>query len=224
MMRRVCALAFLITITAAATAAAQVRIEASLLGGYTWTTGVSGKDFTAGNGQVYNGARSTDSGSFGFQVGVSEGHGEYGFLYRRQMGQFQVTGSTTTTVGDMATDNYHGYLSYYFGDPDGKLHFYVSGGAGMTHFADVAFVPVGGGSVTIGGRSMFSATFGSGLRFMANDMIGFRLGVQWTPIYITDDPDRMWCDPYWGCYLVGNPQYVQQVDVLAGVTFRFGGK
>lgn len=225
MMRRVSAIAFLITIACAASAAAQARIEVSVLGGYTWAEGVTGKDFTAGNGNIYNGASSTNSGSFGFMIGLSEGHGEYGFLYRRQLGQFQVTGPTTTTIlGNMATDNYHGYFTYYFGNPDGKVQFYVTAGAGMTHFGKVNVTAAGGGSATLVGRSEFSPTFGGGVRFLFSESLGFRFGVQYTPVYITDDPNNMWCDPTWGCYLVGNPQYASQADALAAVTFRFGGK
>jgi hypothetical protein len=224
MMRRVVAWAFLINLVVAGTAAAQLKFEASVFGGYTWAEGVKGKDFLADNGQIYNGASSSNSGSFGLSFGVAEGHGEYGFLYRRQFGQFQVSGTTTTKIGDMATDNYHGYLTYYLGDPKGKVHFYLSGGVGMTHFAAVTFVSTAGSTVTLAGRSEFSPTFGAGVRVMANGHLGFRAGVQWTPIYLTVDQDSMWCDPYYGCYLQGNPQYANQVDFLGGVTFRFGGK
>jgi hypothetical protein len=30
-----------------------------------------------------------------------------------------------------------------------------------------------------------------------------------------------WCDPYWGCYLVGNSQYSNQFQFTGGVTVRF---
>jgi hypothetical protein len=218
-------MAFLVNLAVAGTAAAQLKFEASVLGGYAWAEGVKGKDFFADNGQVYNSASSTNSGSFGVSFGVAAGHGEYGFLYRRQFGQFQVKGPTTTTIiGDMATDNYHGYLTYYLGDPDGKLHYYLTVGGGMTHYAPVTFTATAGNTVTLVGRSEFSPTFGTGIRFMASNHIGFRAGVQWTPTYLTVDQDRLSCDPYYGCYLQGNPQYANQVELLAGVTFRFGGK
>ena len=29
------------------------------------------------------------------------------------------------------------------------------------------------------------------------------------------------CDPFWGCYVVGNAQYSNQFDVSGGIMFRF---
>ena len=31
----------------------------------------------------------------------------------------------------------------------------------------------------------------------------------------------MWCDPYWGCYTVGDAQYSNQWELSGGVTLRF---
>ena len=215
-------LVFLFALISGPSVVAQgTHIVVTGIGGYTFAEGAKGKDFHAGNGQIYNRADPADSGHFGFSVGVAEGHGEYGFLYRYNPSQLQVSGSATTTIGDMAISNYHGYLSYYFGDPDGRMHYYVTAGAGASHFSKVTFTPAGGSATSIGGRTEFSATFGAGIRAMLSDRFGLRFGVQFTPIYLTADPGTQWCDPYWGCYLVGNNQYANQVDVTAGVTFRF---
>jgi hypothetical protein len=220
MIKRVVAFAFCLSLIAATSASAQVHFLASVLGGYTWADGLTGNDYIAPNGNTYNGVSATNSGMFGASFGVAEGHGEYGFLYRRQFAQFKATGSVTTVVGDMPIDTYHGYFAYNFGDPDGKMNYYVSAGAGLTHFAPVTFTPAGGGSVTISGRSEFSTTFGAGIRFMATDHIGFRLGVQWTPTYIKTEPSNIWCSPEFGC-LFGD-QFTNQVDLMGGVVFRFG--
>jgi hypothetical protein len=50
---------------------------------------------------------------------------------------------------------------------------------------------------------------------------GVRFGVQWTPTYIKTDAEGWWCDPYWGCYLTGDPQYSNQLQFHGGVTARF---
>ncbi|MET0213234.1 MAG: hypothetical protein ABW292_09540 [Vicinamibacterales bacterium] len=39
--------------------------------------------------------------------------------------------------------------------------------------------------------------------------------------YIKSDAAGWWCDPYWGCYLVGDPQYSNQFGFTGGVTIRF---
>ena len=47
------------------------------------------------------------------------------------------------------------------------------------------------------------------------------IGLRWTPTYIKSDAEGYWCDPYWGCYVVGDAQYATQFDINGGVTFRF---
>ena len=59
------------------------------------------------------------------------------------------------------------------------------------------------------------------MKLYGTSKIGGRIGARWTPTYIKSDADGYWCDPYWGCYLVGNAQYSNQFDINGGVTFRF---
>jgi len=40
-------------------------------------------------------------------------------------------------------------------------------------------------------------------------------------ICLACDSEGWWCDPYWSCYVVGNPQYSNQFQFNGGVTFRF---
>ena len=51
--------------------------------------------------------------------------------------------------------------------------------------------------------------------------VGGRVGVRWTPTYIKSDAAGYWCDPYWGCYVVGDAQYSNQFDINGGITLRF---
>ena len=48
-----------------------------------------------------------------------------------------------------------------------------------------------------------------------------RVGIQWTPTYIKTDSAGWWCDPYWGCYVVGDAQYANQFQFNGGLTLRF---
>ena len=70
MVKRVVTISLLCLVAAAASAEAQVRFLASVFGGYTWSEGVTGKDFHAGNGQIYNQADPTSSGSFGLSLSM----------------------------------------------------------------------------------------------------------------------------------------------------------
>ena len=73
----------------------------------------------------------------------------------------------------------------------------------------------------IGGSSRFSSTWGGGLKFQSSEKVGFRLEGRWTPTFIKADAIGWWCDPFWGCYVVSNAQYSNQLDLAGGVSVRF---
>ena len=50
------------------------------------------------------------------------------------------------------------------------------------------------------------------MKFYGTSKVGARVGVPWTPTYIKSEAAGYWCDPYWGCYLVGNAQYSNQFE------------
>ena len=210
------------TIGSAPIAAQGVSFVVSGFGGYSGNEGIKGKGFLAANGETYDTLTPGNGGHYGFTFGVTEGHGEYGFMFRRQMSSLTASGTATTLIGDMPITSYHGYLAYYFGDPDNRFHPYVSAGVGATNFGRVDFTMATGGDASIAGRTEFSATFGAGLRTWFNRSFGMRFGVQWTPIYLTEKPDAVWCDDN-SCHAWGYPQYSNQVEASIGVLFRFGG-
>jgi hypothetical protein len=76
-------------------------------------------------------------------------------------------------------------------------------------------------SGTIDGETQFSTTWGAGVKFLANGRFGGRFHVRLTPTYIKTDSVGWWCDPYWGCYLVGDAQYSNQFEFAGGITARF---
>jgi hypothetical protein len=144
-------------------------------------------------------------------------------MYRRQMTKMEISGTNTKTVGDWNIDNYHGYFAYYFGDPEARINPYFLGGFGATNFSSVQFTTVGGAQLSTVGGTQFSSVWGAGIRINANEHFGFKAGMNWTPVYIKSDPTGWWCDPYWGCYVVGNAQYANQFEIFGAVTFKFGG-
>ncbi len=50
---------------------------------------------------------------------------------------------------------------------------------------------------------------------------GLRLEARWTPTYIKSDPEGYWCDPYWGCYIVGDAEFSNQYELSGGIILRF---
>jgi hypothetical protein len=85
----------------------------------------------------------------------------------------------------------------------------------------VDFVTVGGESRKTTGETQFSTTWGVGVKFLPSPHVGVKVGASFTPTYIKSDPGGWWCDPYWGCYLTGSPQYSNQLSLNGGVVFRF---
>jgi hypothetical protein len=210
----------LATLVSAAPAFAQ-RVEVSGLVGWTFSDGVDGQAVTTAEG-IYDRVDPKDSFKWGFLAGVLVSpNAEVGFQFGQQMTQLEASGTNTREIGDMSINTYHGYFAYNFGEVDAVVRPYVMGGMGATNFSSIDYTRITGESGTIGGETQFSTTWGAGVKVFASPNVGARFGVQWTPTYIKSDPGGWWCDPWWGCYLVGNAQYANQWDLGGGITFRF---
>lgn len=220
--RVLAAMAVAACITATPALAQDKKVEASVLVGWTFSDGVSGSSILAGDGNVYDRIDPKDSFKWGFDVGVHASENvQVGFLFGQQLSKLTVGGQTTKDIGDMTINTYHGYLAYNFGEHDSHARPYAMVGLGATNFGNVNFTTPGGISGTTGSETQFSTTWGAGVKFFASPNVGARVGVQWTPTYIKSDAAGWWCDPYWGCYVVGNAQYSNQWDFSGGLTFRF---
>ena len=218
------ALVFAVIVLAASSAAwAQApKVEVSALFGYSLADGVSGDPFRAGNGQTYDRVDPKDSMNFTLSGGFFVGpNAEVGFMWRRSPSTLEISGTTTTELGDINIDGYHGFFAYNFGDSEAKVRPYVLGGLGATHYGSTSFTKTGGATATIGSNTQFSTTWGAGVKIYPAPKVGFQAGIQWTPTYIKSDAAGWWCDPWWGCYVIGDAQYSNQFEFAAGVTFRF---
>jgi hypothetical protein len=200
---------------------AQGRVEVSGFVGFSIADGVDGNAVLAGNGNIYDTIEPDDSAVYGFTVGVLVGEGaELGFRWAQQPTSLLISGTTETNVGDMSINSYHGYFAYNFGEADAKVRPFVLIGLGATNFGSVT-VNTGLRDFTTNGETQFSTTWAGGVKIFPAQKVGVRLASEWTPTYIKTDTAGWWCDPYWGCYLVGNAQYSNSVQFNGGVTFRF---
>ena len=201
--------------------AQQPKVEFTGLIGYTLADGVSGDPRVTPTG-TYDRLDPKDSMNFGFSVGFFvTPSAEIGFLWRRQATTAEVSGTNTVELGDWNIDGYHGYGAYYFGDPESKARPYIMGGLGATNFGGVSYKRGDGTTATFEGNTQFSTTWGAGLKVNASPNVGVKFGIQWTPTYIKSDAEGWWCDPWWGCYVVGDAQYSNQFEFVGGITFRF---
>jgi len=207
----------------AAPALAQPKLDVSAYYGWTFSDGVSGATIVAGDGHAYDRIDPKDSSSIGFSAGVllgDEGKGEVGFMYGRQFSNLVLGGTTDRELGSWGINNYHGYFGYNFAERDAKMVPFFYGGLGATNFSSLT-VNIAGVSHDVAGSTKFSTTWGGGVKYFVNPKVGIRVAGSWTPTYVKSDPGGWWCDPYWGCYLVGNAQYANQLTLSGGVALRF---
>jgi opacity protein-like surface antigen len=206
-----------------APAAAQ-RVEISGIFGWSLSDGVKTPDeipILAPDGNLYNEVDLKDSFSWGFSVGViTSEQVEVGFLYNQQMSELLVKGpgaGAERVLADSNVNNYHGYVGFNFFDADATVRPYIMIGFGATSYPGFTS-PAG---LDVGGITQFSTTWGVGVKAYPSPNFGVRAGIQWTPTYIKSDPEGYWCDPWWGCYVVGDAQYSNQLQFNGGVVVRF---
>jgi outer membrane protein W len=225
MIGRVTAMAALGALLASGAWAQDHRLEISGNGGWTFSDGVSsaGGPVLGGDGNLYDRIDPKDSFSWGLTIGyyLNE-NSELEFIYSQQQSTLQASGTATTDIADFSIKNYHGVYSYNFGETDAVARPYISIGAGATSYPGLTFTRLNGDTAEIGGNTQFSGTLGLGVKvYPGSGKAGLRLGARWTPTYIKSDSDGYWCDPYWGCYVVGNAQYSNQFEFTGGISLRF---
>jgi Outer membrane protein beta-barrel domain len=202
--------------------AQQPKVEVTFLGGWTMSDGVSGDAVRGGDGQIYDRIDPKDSFNWGLSAaGLLGDHYEVGFLFNQQMTTLEAGGTATKEIGDIDINSYHGYFAYNVGESDATVRPYFMFGLGATSYGGVSFTRANGQITEISGNTQLSSTLGAGVKVFPSPNVGVRFGLRWTPTYIKSDADGWWCDPYWGCYLVGSAQYSNQWDFSTGVTFRF---
>jgi hypothetical protein len=221
MKKQLIAIGALLFLASASSAYAQ-KAEVGFLFGWTLSDGVKGDAAVAANGNVYDAVDVKDSFSWGFDVGINASHNvEVGFLYGQQLSKLRIQGTATRDIGDLKINTYHPYVAYNMGAPDARVRPYLLIGLGATNYGGVDFVRADGSTGTTASKTQFSTTWGVGAKVYGSKNVGARFGLQWTPTYIKTNSDGWWCDPYWGCYVVGNAQYSNQFQFNGGLTFRF---
>ena len=221
MRRMTLLMAVVVALAGAAASAQDSRVELTGTAGWTWSDGVSGAATTVPGVGTFDRVDPKDSFSWGARIGfLASENFEIGGLFGMQTSSLELGGTAKVKVGSMSVYNYHGYFAYNFGDEDGRARPYVLGGLGATQFGSVT-ASAGGQQRNIPGITKFSTTWALGVKVNASDRAGVRIEGRWTPTYIKSDPTGWWCDPYWGCYVVGSAQYANQFELSGGLTLRF---
>ena len=147
------------------------------------------------------------------QLGVQAG---------RQESELRLKSAPPLEVGSLDIDNYHAVLTTLVGDDDLRFRPYFLFGLGVTRFGHVNFTGVDGVPRFFQSRVRFSPTVGTGLKFyLRSRKYGLNLGVRWTPTFLDSENAGFWCNPYFGCFLVENSQFIHQLEVAGGIQLRF---
>ena len=221
MLRRMLVAVTFVTLAASASWAQDAKVEISGTAGWTFSDGVSGGPVVVPGIGSFDRIDPKDAFSWGARIGflVNE-NSEIGFLFSQQSTKLELSGTTTVELGDESVNNYHGYYAYNFGDTDATARPYFLIGLGATQYGSIT-ASAGGKTKDIGGNTQFSGTAALGLKAFPSPKFGIRLEARWTPTYIKSDAEGWWCDPYWGCYMVGNAQYSNQFELGGGIIIRF---
>jgi len=210
---RTVAVMFALCLIAASAAQAQdPRVEISGTAGWTFSDGVN----VGGSDNAPIRVDPKDAFSWGARLGFNlTPNVELGFLFASQATDLVASGVINRSL-PQTVYNYHGYFAYNFGDTDAAVRPYVLGGLGATQYGSLD-TPAG----NVGGETQFSTTWAAGLKLFPGKNFGIRLEGRWTPTYIKTDPEGYWCDPYWGCYTVGDAEYSNQFELSGGIILRF---
>jgi hypothetical protein len=222
MSRKVFFIAALVVATSASMGWAQdPRVELGGSAGWTFSDGVSGGPVDVPGVGSFDRIDPKDAFSWNARIGFNlTSNLELGFLFDQQSTELEIGGTSTVKFGDLNINNYHGYFAYNFGDSDAGVRPYLLLGLGATQYGTVG-VNLGGTQRDVSGDTRFSGTLAAGVKLFPGPRFGLRLEGRWTPTYIKTDSVGWWCDPFWGCYAVGNAQYANQFEFTGGVILRF---
>jgi len=211
----------LVLLVAPAWAQSDPRVEIQVNGGYTLSEGIPVNADTIA-GALIDEINPKSGGSYGINGSVFLTEQlQVGFQFGQQFSVFELkatAGLGKIDATDMTVNNYHGVFTYNWGFSDSMIRPFIFGGLGATQYSPDDIM-----GNAIDSSTRFSSTWGGGVKVYANDTIGFNFTARWVPTYINSDPGGVWCSPYWPfqCWVVGNSNYSNQLDLSGGVNIRF---
>ena len=207
-----------VVLTAAIASAQSKRVELSGFGGFTLSEGFT-IDPVSFEGERYDKINATNGVSYGFTFGVFATENiSFEFLYSQQDSAIEAKGTSKVEFADLKVNNYHALVVYNWGEEDRGPRPFFFGGLGATNYSPGEVM-----GRNIESNTRFSTTWGGGVKLYAGDVFGLKVMGRWTPTYIKTDASGIWCSPYWpwGCYVVGETDYANQLELTAGITLRF---
>jgi opacity protein-like surface antigen len=189
--------------------------------GYTLSNGI---DFTAadiGNGVIVDRITPVSGFTWGFQADVLASEMfAIGFQYSDQSSKLELreVSGQKNEITDLNVRNYHAMFTLNLGDERAPARPFIFLGLGATQYSPDDIM---GSSVD--SETKFSTSWGGGVKWYGSDHIGVRMGIRWTPTYISSNPAGYWCSPFWpgGCWLISEANYSHQFEFNGGLILRF---
>jgi opacity protein-like surface antigen len=123
-------------------------------------------------------------------------------------------GGTSPKVFELHSNQYLGDFVVHFNNRERRLRPFLLLGLGVSNLAPDRS---DAGSIT-----RFAWVFGGGAKYNFSKHLGVRLQAKTSPIYVASGSKDFWCDPVWGgCWSIGENNFLQELDVSAGITLRF---
>ena len=143
-------------------------------------------------------------------------NGQVELQYSQERTELQGNGSFFLSSGekifDLNVETWQAGGNYTWGDPRDPVRGFLGFSLGVTNFEpqDSAFE----------GDSQFAFSFYAGAKVNLAKHFGLRFQAQWVATYIDSD-DEVFCDPFGFCYVVSDADYLNQLELSAGLTFKF---
>lgn len=135
-------------------------------------------------------------------------------MWSRQHSAMSAESATVpkTKLFDASVAQYHGNMLIDFSDRDVKTRPYFLVGFGATNLDP--------DEEGVEGTTKFSFGLGAGVKVNLTPRVGARAQFRWAATYVSTS-NRLFCDAFGFCYVIGVADYLNQGEVTGGVTFRF---
>jgi opacity protein-like surface antigen len=151
--------------------------------------------------------------TYGGQIGFSAKPGfTFEASYMQQDSKLQIEG---VDVLDLKVGQLHGNFLFEKIGYGSTTHPYFLLGLGASFFQP-------GGDFD--GATRFSFSLGLGVKIEASEKVGLKIQGKYNPTYLDEDWGSTWCDPFYGCYQTADPDYLDQGEFSAGLTYKLGSE
>ena len=143
-------------------------------------------------------------------------NGQVEIQYSQQRTELQGKGSFFLSSGeklfDLNVETWQVGGNYTAGAPEDPVRGFIGFSLGLTNFEPDA--------AGFDGDSQFAFSFYAGAKVGLAKHFGLRFQGQWIATYISSE-DEVFCDPFGFCYVVSDADYLNQIELSAGLTFKF---